>query len=92
MIKPFKFNENNFRILVELTDSSLEEIVNVWNKKSNSFSKLDTMQYIMVIIIIIICNTVLLKDNVANERLSSLVSRSNSHTTQESKRTELKPL
>ena len=92
MIKPFKFNENNFRILVELTDSSLEEIVNVWNKKSNSFSKLDTMQYIMVIIIIVICNTVLLKDNVANERLSSLVSRSNSHTTRESKRTELKPL
>ena len=92
MIKPFKFNENNFRILVELTDSSLEEIVNVWNKKSNSFSKLDTMQYIMVIIIIVICNTVLLKDNVANERLSSLVSCSNSHTTRESKRTELKPL
>ena len=89
MIKPFKFNENNFRILVELTDSSLEEIVNVWNKKSNSFSKLDTMQYIMVIIIIVICNTALLKDNVANERLSLLVSRSNSHTTQESKRTEL---
>ena len=36
--------------------------------------------------------TVLLKDNVANERLSLLVSRSNSHTNRESKRTELKPL
>ena len=37
-------------------------------------------------------NTVLLKGNVANERLSLLVSRSNSHATQETKRTELKPL
>ena len=35
---------------------------------------------------------VLLKDNVANERLSLLVSHSNLHTTQESKHTELKPL
>ena len=36
--------------------------------------------------------TVLLKGNVANERLSLLVSRSNSHATRETKRTELKPL
>ena len=33
---------------------------------------------------------VLLKDNVANKRLSLLVSRLNSHTNRESKRTELK--
>ena len=36
--------------------------------------------------------TVLLKGNVANERLSLLVSRSNSHATRKTKRTELKPL
>ena len=35
--------------------------------------------------------TVLLKDNVANERLALLVLRSNSHMTRELKRTELKP-
>ena len=28
---------------VELTDSHLEEIVNVWNKKSSSVDELDTM-------------------------------------------------
>ena len=37
-------------------------------------------------------NTVLLKGNVANKRLSLLVSRLNSHATRETKRTELKPL
>ena len=36
--------------------------------------------------------TVLLRDNVANEPLSLLVSHSNSQTTRESKRTELTPL
>ena len=36
--------------------------------------------------------TVLLKGNVANERLSFLVSRWNSHATRETKRTELKHL
>ena len=36
--------------------------------------------------------TVLLKGNVANERLSLLVSRSDSHATRETKHTELKPL
>ena len=36
--------------------------------------------------------TVLLKGNVANEQLSLLVSRSNSHATRETKRIELKPL
>ena len=36
--------------------------------------------------------TVLLKGNVANERLSLLVSRSNSHATRETKRTEVEPL
>ena len=37
-------------------------------------------------------HTVLLKDNVGNERLSLLVLRSNLHKTRESKRTEFKLL
>ena len=39
----------------------------------------------------VVHSTVLLKNNVTNKRLTLFVSRSDSHTARESKRTELKP-
>ena len=50
------------------------------------------LRYKSKVTVLITLHTVLLKGNVANERLSLLVSRSNSHATRETKRTELKPL